>query len=100
MMSWKRKLAAAAVPAVLALGGGALAVHASSLALGGGALAVHASSTPPPGPSTPASQTGAEPSETTGGAEKIDATEAPGAPDVGHTDAAGANVDHQFEGNE
>jgi len=84
-MNWKRKLALVAVPAVLALGGGALAVQASST---------------PSGPSTPASQTGAEPSEMTGAAEKVDATEAPGAPDVGHADAAGANVDHQFEGNE
>jgi hypothetical protein len=30
----------------------------------------------------------------------VDAPEAPGAADVGHADAAGANVDHQFEGSE
>jgi len=35
-----------------------------------------------------------------GAAEKVDATEAPGSPDVGHADALGANVEHQFEGNE
>jgi len=85
-MNLKRKFALVAVPAVLALGGGALAVQAST--------------TQTPGPSTPASQTGAEPTEAIGGTEKVDTTEAPGTPDVGHADAPGANVDHQFEGNE
>lgn len=86
MMNWKRKFALVAVPAVLALGGGALAVQASPMTVG-----------PPPAPQ---SQTGAEPAETTGAAEAADAPEAPGAPNVGHADAPGANVDHQFEGNE
>jgi len=91
-MNWKRNFALLAVPAVLALGGGALAVQAASS----------------PAPSTPASQsqTGAapaeatEPAEAVGAAEAVDAPEASGAPDVGHADAPGANVDHQFEGNE
>jgi hypothetical protein len=84
-MNWKRKFALVAVPAVLALSGGALVVQAAPTS---------------PSPSSPASQTGTEPTETTGGAEKVDAIEAPGAGDVGHADAPGANVDHQFEGNE
>jgi len=84
-MNWKRKLALVAVPAVLALGGGALVVQAAPTS---------------PSPTSPASQTGTEPAETSVGAEKVDAIEAPGGPDVGHADAPGANVDHQFEGNE
>jgi len=69
-------------------------------ALGAGALAVHASPmTPSPTPA-PQSQTGVEPAETAGAGETVDAPEAPGAADVGHADAAGANVDHQFEGSE
>ena len=85
-MNLKRKFALVAVPAVLALGGGALAVQASPM-------------TPSPTPA-PRSQTGVEPAEAVGTAETVDAPEAPGAADVGHADAAGANVDHQFEGSE
>ncbi len=87
-MNLKRKFALVAVPAVLALGGGALVAQAST--------------TQSPGPSTPApqSQTGAEPAETVGAGETVDAPEAPGAADVGHADAPGANVDHQFDGSE
>jgi len=85
-MNLKRKFARVAVPAVLALGAGALAVHASPM-------------TPSPTPA-PQSQTGVEPAETAGAGETVDAPEAPGAADVGHADAAGANVDHQFEGSE
>jgi len=86
-MNLKRKFALVAIPAVLALGGGALAVQASTTA------------SPSPTPA-PQSQTGAEPAETAGAGETVDAPEAPGAADVGHADAPGANVDHQFEGNE
>ena len=88
-MNWKRKFAIVAVPAVLALAGGGLAVQASQ--------------TPPPSPL----------STTTSSPEKVDATEAaetpettepveaPGAADLGHADTgANAQADHQFEGNE
>ena len=87
-MNWKRKFAIVAVPAVLALGGGALAVQAAQT------------------PSAPASTTpsGAANVEATGAAEPADTTEsieAPGAADVGHADSsANATADHQFEGNE
>ncbi|MHB8613477.1 MAG: hypothetical protein ACYDAL_13765 [Candidatus Dormibacteraceae bacterium] len=83
-MNLNRKLALLAVPAVLALSGGALAVQAA----------------PTPNSPAPESQAGVEPAETTRAAETVDATEVPGAPNVGHADAAGSTVDHQYEGNE
>lgn len=88
-MDWKRRVALLAVPAVLAIGGGALVVHAA---------------TPPP---TPPKSQAAEPAEVAdpveaagaaGAAEAPEAPEAPGAPEVGRADPAGANTDNQFEG--
>ena len=90
-MNWKRNFAIVAVPAVLALGGGALAAQAAQ--------------TPPPSPSSttssgvetpdPAEATAETPETTT------EAVEAPGAADLGHADnATSAQADHQFEGNE
>jgi hypothetical protein len=88
-MNFKRKIAIVAVPAVLALGGGALAVHAAS--------------TPNPTPKSTA-PSAAEPAEangaeTQGTAEKPEAPEAPGAADVGHADPAGG-VNHEAAGDE
>jgi len=87
-MSFKRKFAIVAVPAVLALAGGAIAVHAA---------------TPNPAPTTSASDT-ADPAEATTGEtpaapEKPDAPEAPGTTDVGHADPAG-DVNHEATGEE
>ena len=92
-MQFKRKFAILAVPAVLALAGGAVVVHAANT----------------PTPSSPAS------SQNSTAPEAPEAPEAPGtaaaaetadpagdpAGDVqgGHNDTA-ANADHQFEGNE
>jgi hypothetical protein len=85
----RRKLAIVAVPAVLAISGGAIAVHAAS--------------TPNPTPQN-AAPAAAEPAEatgteTTGTAETPETPEAPGTPDVGHADPAG-DVQHEATGNE
>ena len=91
-MNWNRKFAILAVPAILAVGGGALAVHAAS--------------TPTPAPTSSQPKTGAEPAEAADPAEAkeapeaADPAEAAGGADKGHADPAGATVDHQFEGNE
>jgi hypothetical protein len=87
-MTFRRKLAIVAVPAVLALAGGAIAVHAA---------------TPNPAPTTSTSDA-ADPAETTAGqtpasAEKPEAPDAPGTPDVGHADPAG-DVNHEATGEE
>jgi hypothetical protein len=87
-MTFRRKLAIVAVPAVLALAGGAIAVHAA---------------TPNPAPTTSASDA-ADPveatgSETAGAAEKPDAPEAHGTAAVGHADPAG-DVNHEATGEE
>jgi len=82
-MNFRRKLAIVAVPAVLALGGGAIAVHAA---------------TPNPAPPK-AAQDAPDPTETPGAAETPEAPEAPGTPDVGHADPAG-EVDNQSTGND
>jgi hypothetical protein len=89
-MNLKRRLAILSVPAVLAMGGGALAVHAAS--------------TPAPSPATsqpaeteaPDAPEAAGTAEATGAAEKADPAGAAGA---GHADPAG-EVDHQAAGNE
>jgi hypothetical protein len=90
-MNLKSRLAILSVPAILAVGGGAVAVHASS--------------TPPPLPA--ASQTGAD-TEKPDATEPAAAAEATGAPEqadpagaqgTGHADPAG-EVDHQATGNE
>ncbi len=87
-MNWKRKFSIIAVPAVLALAGGVVAVQAAQ------------SPSPPPAPTTTAPATTA-PSESTEtpetAAEQVDVNE-PSLPGGGHADAPGANVDHQFEG--
>jgi hypothetical protein len=86
-MNLKQKIALVAIPAVLALGGGALAVQASS---------GHPTAVAPA-----AVQTATDPTEPAGAAEAAEAPEAPGAPEVGHADAAGAagaEVDNQFDG--
>jgi hypothetical protein len=87
-MSFNRKFAIVAVPAVLALAGGAIAVHAA---------------TPNPSPTTAAADTAdpveATTAETPAAAEKLDAPEAPGATDVGHSDPAG-DVNHEATGEE
>jgi hypothetical protein len=88
-MNFRRKIAIVAVPAVLALSGGAIAVHAAS--------------TPNPAPSS-AAPSAAEPAEATGAetpgtAEKPEAPEAPGTVDVGHADPTG-DVNHEATGDE
>jgi hypothetical protein len=87
-MTFRRKLAIVAVPAVLALGGGAIAVHAA---------------TPNPAPTTSASDAAdpveATAAETPASAETPEAPEAPGTPNVGHADPAG-QVDNQATGEE
>jgi hypothetical protein len=88
-VNFRRKLAIVAVPAVLALSGGAIAVHATS--------------TPTPAPQNAAPKA-AEPAETPdaetpGTAETAEAPETPGTPDVGHADPAG-DVQHEVTGNE
>jgi hypothetical protein len=83
-MNFRRKLAIVAVPAVLALGGGAIAVHAAS--------------TPNPTPRT-AAPSAAEPAEAPETADKLEAPEAPGTADVGHADPAG-DVNHEATGEE
>lgn len=86
-MNLRRKLAIVAVPAVLALSGGAIAVHAAS--------------TPNPTSqnAAPAAGEPAEAPETPGTTETPEAPEAPGTPDVGHADPAG-DVQHEATGNE
>jgi hypothetical protein len=88
-MNFRRKIAIVGVPAVLALGGGAIAVHAAS--------------TPNPAPGH-AAPSAAEPAEATGAetpatAEKPEAPEAPGTVDVGHADPAG-DVNNEATGTE
>jgi hypothetical protein len=87
-MAFKRKFAIVAVPAVLALAGGAVAVHAA---------------TPNPAPTTsasdPADPAEATTAETPAAAEKPEAPEAPGTTDAGHADPAG-DVNHEASGEE
>ena len=86
-MNLRQKVALVAIPAVLAVGGGALAVQASSS---------HPTTAAPA-----AVQTATDPTEPTGAAEAAEAPEAPGTPDIGNADApgtAGAEVDNQFDG--
>lgn len=88
-MNFRRKIAIVALPAVLALAGGAIAVHAAS--------------TPNPVPPK-AAHDAPDPTEATGteaqaAAEKPETPEAPGAADVGHADPAG-EVDNQSTGND
>ena len=94
-MSFNRRFAILAVPAIVALGGGALAVHAAS--------------TPTPTPSKSQAQSPAE-SQTEDAANQAGETETANQAEdqvdqagaqgqSGHEDT-GANADHQFEGNE
>ena len=86
-MNWKRKFAIVAVPAVLALAGGALVVQAAE--------------TPSPSPTYSTAKTVEATEPATETAETTTETvEAPGAADLGHADTANAEVDHQFDGNE
>jgi hypothetical protein len=90
-MNLKRKFAILSVPAILAVGGGALAVHAAS--------------TPTPSPAKSQPATDAETpdaAEAAGAAEPAGAAETAdpaGAAGGGHADPAG-EVDHQATGNE
>jgi len=88
-LQFKRRFAILAVPAVLALGGGALAVHAAN--------------TPTPSPassqSAPEAPEAPEAPGTAGAVETADPAGAAGDVQEGHADPAGT-VDHQFEGNE
>src|ERR1700682_3954610 len=96
-MNLKRRFAILSVPAILAVGGGAIAVHAAS------------SPTPSPATSQPATDTEKpDATEAAGAAEPVDAVEAAGttetadpagAAGTGHADPAG-EVDHQATGNE
>jgi hypothetical protein len=79
-MNLKQLFAFVAVPAIVALGAGALAVHAAT--------------TPPPAPSNSQSE-GAE-TETGGEVEKADG---PGDVQSGHNDT-GDQADHQADGEE
>jgi hypothetical protein len=86
-MTFKRKFAIVAVPAVLALGGGAIAVHA--------AMPNQAPATAASDPSDPVEATTAE---TPASSEKPEAPEAPGTR-VGHADPAG-DLNHEATGEE
>jgi hypothetical protein len=88
-MNFRRRIAIVAVPAVLVLGGGAIAVHAAT------------TPNPTPGNAAPATAEPAEPAgaEAPETAEKPDAPEAPGTVDVGHADPAG-DVNHEATGEE
>jgi hypothetical protein len=85
-MTVRRKLAIVAVPAVLALAGGAIAVHAAT-----------------PNPTTaaadPADPVEATAAETPASAEKPEAAEATGTTEAGHADPAG-DVNHEATGEE
>ena len=88
-MSFKRKFAILAVPAVLVLAGGAIAVHAA---------------TPNPSPASSQKDTGTEnqASETEAANQAGEVETANQAGDQGqsgHNDT-GAQADHQFDGNE
>ena len=86
-MNFKRKLAILAVPSILAVAGGAIAVHAANT----------------PGPSTPSSanesatENQAEDTVTTSGT--AEAADPAGDVQSGHADT-GDQVDHQATGNE
>jgi hypothetical protein len=91
-MNWKRRFAIIAVPAVVALGGGAIAVHAAT------------TPTPSPASSLPAG-TDTETADPSGAADpaeaagKVETAEPAGAPDAGHADTS-APADHQATGDE
>ena len=89
-MQLKRKLAILAVPAVLALGGGAIAVNAAN--------------TPTPTPTPASSQKEAPeapeaPETAAGTAAEVETADAAGDVESGHSDPAG-EVDHQANGTE
>jgi hypothetical protein len=82
MWNWKTRLAILAVPAALAVGGGAVVAHAA------------APSPAPPSSSPAASDTSTEAPDTS--PEPAEANE-PGQPGGGHADQAGQG-DHQWDG--
>jgi hypothetical protein len=86
-MRLNRKFVILAVPAILALAGGALAVHAAS--------------TPTPAPAKSQAQQPAESQTEESGtsATETEKADAPGDVQSGHADT-GDQADHQFEGNE
>jgi hypothetical protein len=89
-MSFKRKFAILAVPALLALAGGAVAVHAAS--------------TPKPAPAATQNDSGTEnqagETEAANQAGEVEtANQAGDQGQSGHNDT-GAQADHQFDGNE
>jgi hypothetical protein len=85
-MNFKRKLAILTVPAVLAVGGGALAVHAAS--------------TPSPSPASSQKESATEPADKPEATSATDPVEPAGTDGPsGHADA-GDQVDHQSTGNE
>jgi len=90
-MEFKKKLAILAVPAVLAIAGGAVAVNAAN--------------TPTPTPAAsqkeaPETPGAAEaPEATTGAAAEVETADPAGDVQSGHADPAG-EVDHQATGNE
>jgi hypothetical protein len=85
-MNWKRRFAIVAVPAVVALGGGAIAVHAAT------------TPTPSPASSSPAG-THTETADPAEAAPKVETAEPAGAPNIGHADA-NDQADHQATGEE
>jgi hypothetical protein len=84
-MNLKRKFAILSVPAILAAGGGALAVHAAS--------------TPTPSPAASQIEKDAETPDATEPADATEQADPAGAQGTGHSDTAG-EVDHQSTGNE
>jgi hypothetical protein len=84
-MNLRQKVALVAIPAVLALGGGALAVQASS---------AHPTNAAPAAVQTATDPT--EPAEST--TETVEANDPPLAPGVAPHNDSGDSVDHQFEG--
>jgi hypothetical protein len=90
-MSLKSRLAILSVPAILAVGGGAVAVHAASTPTPSPAVSQTGADTEKPDATEPAGA-----AETPGAAEQADPA---GAQGTGHADPAG-EVDHQASGNE
>lgn len=81
-MNLKQRIAIVALPAVLTLSVGALAVHAAT-----------------PNPAPPTSQAEAPEAETAGPAGEVEKADAPGDVQSGHADT-GDQADHQATGEE
>jgi hypothetical protein len=93
-MNLKRRFAILAVPAVLAMGGGALAVHAASTPTPSPASSESESAT-----EAPEAPTNAAPKAPAGAAGEVETADPAGDVQSGHADPPG-EVDHQATGEE